>query len=733
MKKLSFILLAILLLLLSAVTFIEKYCGSAFVGRYIYDSWWFILLWVGLTIFASIYILRRKLYRNLPVFLLHLAFVVILAGALLTSLTARRGVMHLRIHEPANAFVTDEETVVELPFSVTLDTFLITYYPGTNAPADYTSYITTVSAEGERTQGQVAMNRIFARRGYRLYQTSYDSDIKGSILTVNFDRWGIPITYVGYYLLFAVMLWNLLARNGYFRRALRNPLLKNSMFLFILLGLGSTLQAAPRTLSKADAAYMGQVQVLYNGRVAPLQTLAYDFTLKLTGKTTYKTYSPEQIFIGWMLFPSSWQEEPMIRIKESEFRKALGIKEEFIALKDFYTPQYEYRLETYLNATSDKLKKAALGADEKVQLITMLHEGELFKAFPLTINGRTLWYAPTSTLPVEVENNQWLFIRKGMSLLTESVLKNDKEQIRLFISKLIAYQRKNGGESVLSESKLQAERLYNTIPFSTLLYRINLTVGLLAFVFLCYRLLYRELRIRFVCRFAKLFTGMLCFSFLMLTLSLILRAYISGRLPMGNGYETMIVMAWCMQLIALLLHKKFPLMVPFGLLLPGFCLLVSSIGRMNPQITPLVPVLSSPLLSLHVSFIMMSYALFAFTFLSGLLALLLRWTQKPEQINGLVALSKVFLVPALFLLGAGIFIGAIWANVSWGRYWAWDAKEVWALITFLVYAFALHADSLPVFRKPFFFHVYMIWAFTTILMTYFGVNYFLGGLHSYAG
>lgn len=728
MRKLSFFLLGIVIVLLAVTTFVEKYYGTGFVSNYIYGSWWFTFLWSILTVISFVYITGRKLQHHLPVFLLHLAFVVILAGALLTSLTARRGVLHLRMHEPVHAFITDEQTVVQLPFTVTLDTFLITYYPGTAAPADYSSRFTVISPDGHAVQGLVSMNRIFSREGFRFYQTSYDSDGGGSVLTVNRDPLGIPVTYAGYFLLFAVMAWNLFSRCGYFRRALRNPLLKNGTLLVALLGICGAVNAAPRTLSKADAARMGQVQVLYNGRIAPLQTLASDFTLKLTGKTTYKGYTPEQIFVGWLLFPSSWQEERMIRLKDDRLSKVLNVSDGWISLKDFFTSQHEYRLEPYLSEAPDKLKKAAIGADEKVQLLSMLQKGELFKVFPVTTDGRTLWYAPASALPMDLDNSQWLFIRKGISLLTESALKNDSEQVRFFISKLMAYQQKNGGESVLSAAEVKAEQLYNAIPFSTFLYRLNLIVGLFAFFFLCFRMLNPG-----SLALTRFFVGVLWLSFLMLTLCLILRAYISGRLPMGNGYETMMLMAWCMQLTALLFSGRFRLMVPFGLLMSGFCLLVASIGQMNPQITPLVPVLSSPLLSLHVSFIMMSYALFAFTFLGGILALLLHRARRHEQVNRLLALSQVFLVPALFLLGTGIFIGAIWANVSWGRYWAWDAKEVWALITFLVYAFALHAGSLPVFRKPLFFHAYMVFAFFTILMTYFGVNYFLGGLHSYAG
>ena len=729
MKKLSFSLLAVIIVVLSVATFIEKYDGTAFVDEHIYGTWWFVLLWAALAVSSLLYMLSRKLQRNIPAFLLHLSFLVILTGALLTALTAQHGVIHLRMHKPAAGFVTAEGVTVQLPFTLTLDSFQVAYYPGTNAAADYISQFTVSSSTGESFREQVSMNHIFSHHGIRFYQASYDSDGEGSILSVNSDSWGIPVTYAGYFLLFIMMAWNLFARKGYFRRMLNNPLLKKGAFLLALLFCCNLANAASRTLSKADAAYMGEAQVLYNGRIEPVQTLAYDFTLKLTGKTSYKGYTPEQIYLGWLLFPSSWQEEPMIYVKDGALRKELGFKTEYVSLYDFYTPQNEYRLEPYLKQSSGKLKKAVLEADEKIQLLTMLHSGELFKAFPVTANGRTVWYASSSTLPLELEDNQWLYIRKGLGLLSESIYKNDSGQVRFFISKLIAYQQKNGGASILPACKVKAERLYNRIPFTTLLYRVNLTVGLLVFFYLCFCMVRKRKASAILFR---LVAALVWLSFLSLTFCLALRGYISGRLPMSNGYETMMSMSWCILLVTILFHHRFRFLLSFGFLLSGFCLLVASIGQMNPQITSLMPVLSSPLLSLHVSLIMMSYALFSFIFLNGVFALILSRSKEREQMKMLQVLSQSLLVPALFLLGAGIFVGAIWANVSWGRYWSWDPKEVWALITFLVYAFALHADSLPGFKRPVFFHVYMLLSFLTILMTYFGVNYFLGGMHSYA-
>ena len=291
-----------------------------------------------------------------------------------------------------------------------------------------------------------------------------------------------------------------------------------------------------------------------------------------------------------------------------------------------------------------------------------------------------------------------------------------------------------GGETVLSDSRITIEKLYNTLPFATILSRVNLVVGLIAFGFYLWWTACpgkcRRNRRAIEC----IFIGWQVISLLLLSFVIVLRTVISGRLPFGNGYETMLSMAWFVLLFASVFWRRFKWVLPFGLLLSGFSLLISHINQMNPQITPLMPVLSSPLLSLHVSCIMAAYALLSFTFLNSLSAYLVRCFSSDSDIWHIQAVfSRFLLYPALCLLSLGIFIGAVWANVSWGAYWSWDPKEVWALITLLVYMLPVHTGWLPAFGRDKVLHLYLLGAFFTVLMTYFGVNYFLGGMHSYAG
>ncbi|MDR3118043.1 MAG: cytochrome c biogenesis protein CcsA [Mediterranea sp.] len=664
MKQVTFGFYILMIALLATATFVEKYNGAPFAGNYIYGSVWFAVVWALLTVAALCHIIRRKLYRRKGPFLLHLSFAVILAGACLTRFTGKQGFIHLRQGQPANAFVdADNRKETRLTFSITLDTFRIRYYPGTETPADYISEVHI--GEDRNARETVSMNHILAYRGYRFYQSSFDEDNLGSLLSVNYDPWGIPVTYTGYFLLLLSMIGTMLDPGSGFGKLLAHPLLKRTGALVLLLGCSLSGKSG-NVLSREEADRYRGKQVIYHDRVAPLNTLARDFVAKLTGKAQYKDYTPEQVLTGFLLYPDEWRNEPVIRIKNKQLQKLLGTGE-YAAAIDLFDGNNNYRLQEYWNRlhSAEKqngLLKAITETDEKVAIIAMLKEGTLIKPVP-----------------------------EGVPRLTSNA-------VRL-------------------------ELLYNRIPFVSILFKANLVLGLLTFIFLNIRMKHPK-RSK---QAEGLISGLLLLSFLFDTAGIGLRTYIGGRFPLSNGYETMLFTSWCILLVALLLRRRFPLIMPFGFLLSGFTLLVAGLGQMNPHITPLMPVLASPLLSLHVSCIMMSYSLLGFMLLNGLIAIFLR-----KEAERLALISRLLLYPAAFLLGIGIFIGAVWANVSWGRYWAWDPKEVWALITLMVYGLAFHVQSIKAFQRPLVLHLFLIAAFATVLMTWFGVNYFLGGIHSYA-
>ncbi len=284
---------------------------------------------------------------------------------------------------------------------------------------------------------------------------------------------------------------------------------------------------------------------------------------------------------------------------------------------------------------------------------------------------------------------------------------------------------------MLFRSNAEIVQIYNQLNVVKPLAFVCLTLGLLLFALYVYRFSMQQKPNRIV-RYLS-FAGLLLM-FIFLSVLIALRGVLSGYFPLSNGYEVMHFLAWTALLLTLLFYRRFQMLLPFGFLLCGFSLLVATMGEANPQITALKPVLSSPLLSVHVVVIMFSYALLAFIMLNGLTAILLHCFSEnaQRQIERLKTISHLMLYPAVFCLAVGIFVGAIWANLSWGRYWGWDPKEVWALITLMIYSLALHTDSLPMFRKPMFFHLFAVVAFLAVLFTYFGVNFLLGGLHSYA-
>ena len=677
MKTFVWTLYIALILVLAIATFVEYSQGTAFVCTYIYHSPVFVMGW-GLLVLLTLGIAwKQRMWKYLSTFLLHLSLALILAGAFVSFLSSRKGYIHLQMHSPVGQFVEQEtRTLQPLPFEIVLDTFFIRYYPGTDAPSDYVSRVTCTSLENnENKQTEISMNQVLDFHGYRFYQSSFDEDHQGSWLSVNYDPWGTAITYLGYLMFGVSMLLVLFQRRGTFYKLLNHPLLKSGGVCLLFCLISADTFAATKKLSiisRAEADSLSTVQIIYHDRVVPFNTLARDFVRKLTGKETYSGLSAEEIVGSWMKYPDEWKYAPIIKVKSGELRHQLGVENtDYLRLVDVFDGD-RYRLREWWKPEEQKVgkpsawEKAILETDEKVALITMLCQGTLFR-----------------TLPAD------------------------------------------GSLEPLSETKIQAELLYNRIPFSKLLFMFCLTMGFLSFGWV----LARVLRERSVSggRWMVLWRTTLFVALLFHAVGYTLRWYIGGRIPLSNGYETMQFLALCVLVLAFVLRRRFVFVIPFGFLLSGFTLLVSYLGQMNPQITPLMPVLISPWLSAHVSCIMVSYALLAFTWLNGWLGLFVG-----REAERLMLFSRLLLYPAVFFLGVGIFIGAVWANVSWGRYWAWDPKEVWALVTFMVYALPFHTDSLRCFRRSKFFHLYMLLAFLTVLMTYFGVNYFLGGMHSYA-
>ena len=671
-------------------TVIEKYRGTTFVSEHIYGAWWFSALWAVLTIVALVYIIQQRLYKRLAVMLLHLSFVVILAGALTTHLFARRGIVRLRTNVPEMIFIDKDNRVEHLPFSLTLKEFRIINYPGTDAPLDYQSIVKSGNDEVV-----VSMNHIGNIDGYRLFQQSYDTDGEGVTLGISHDPYGIAITYVGYLLLLIGIIATLLLRKTQMRSLYRKAIavtvlffgmntgaVANSCVPSVASGIAEsslfTLHSSLPVVDADIAHRMGTIHVLYNNRICPLNTVATDFTMKLTGSASWKGYSADEVFFSWMIYYMPWEEE--------------------------------------LLKNNPKQK----GAEERKAIVEMFYNGQFTKIFPYRLDDAVSWYSPGGqVLPREIPVKEQFFIKQSMDFLTEAIVTGQRDRAFEIIAKIKLFQQDMIGDVLPSKSKTQAELFYNMMYSQKWPVFLSLTLSLL----LCIAMLFWRKR---VIRYSLFTFAFLLFAYI--TLSLGLRWWLGGHIPVSNGPETMLFMAWVMLLLTILIQKKFPIILAFGPLISSFCLLVAMLGGSSSQLTPLMPVLQSPLLSIHVMTVMCAYALFALQMLLGIYA----FGAPNSNLERITALSQLLLYPAVFLLTIGIFLGAVWANVSWGNYWSWDPKESWALITLMVYAVPLHKSSISRFRSTRFYHIYMICAFLAVIITYFGVNYLLGGMHSYA-
>lgn len=736
LKNLILVVATAIILILITATIVESSKGTAFVRQHIYTSAWFVVLWAALAVVAAVYIVLRKNKSNVStsVLLVHASFLVILLGAFTSWTMAESGTIHLRQNETTSTMKDEEGKTKELGFEVSLKNFNVVNYPGTDAPMDY---VTTLTANTQEIK--VSMNNIGSFNGYRFIQSGYDSDMQGTTLGVYHDPWGIGITYTGYALLFISLIATMVSKKTRMRHLYRKALSlqgAKAWAVTALLAVSSFATSAnAQEMVKIDgdiADDFGKICVLYNSRITPINTVATSFVTKLCGKPTWDGLSSNQVFAGWIFDVPYWETVKMIEIKEKKAQELLGINGKWASFDDFWDSYNNYKLDAPLKKAykdgDTKLQKQLRDADEKFNIIRMLYGGEMLKMFPYAgKQGHMQWFAPGQPLGnLKLDEKELVFIKKSMDYLAESIITGDKARAEEIAKKIYSYQHVRGKAVVPTKFRIYTETFYNKTNAQRLPVMLYLTLSLLLAIVSTLSLNNGKQKK------TRLVSSVLTWVMLIhTTLLLALRWYVSGHLPMSNGYETMQFMAWATLIVTLVMQKRFLPVKQFGPLLSSFALLVAMITDGNPQITQLMPVLQSPLLSIHVMVIMFSYALFGLTALIGLQGLIAHHRKQEEKEQQLAALSQFLLYPAVALIAIGIFIGAIWANVSWGRYWSWDSKETWALITMLIYSAPLHAD-IKWLRKAQHMHIYMLLAFLSVLMTYFGVNYFLSGMHSYA-
>lgn len=672
---------------------------------------------------------------------------------------------------------------IALPFSIKLKKFELERYPGSNSPASYASEVEVLDKPNPPMPFRIFMNNVLDYGGYRFFQSSYHPDEKGSILSVNNDPGKTP-TYIGYTMLILGVIWLLFDKNGRF--ATLGRFLKTQKFLSLLLCSGlcfallspqSTYASTPpqedfsplsddkmpplqdipsmiEALADTSSLVSDFDRILvqdFGGRIKPMHTLANDYIHKLTQKRTFKGLNPSQVFLGMLFYPQEWQSIKMIATKSPKLREILGLDkdEKYIAYIDVFTPQGQYVLQNYVEAANlkspssrDTFEKDVISVDERINYAFLIYTGQVLRIFPDSKMENNQWLYPLEAISSAVAQSDMQKARELMSIyktfaqgMQQGVDTNDWKQATQAVQDIRAFQQKNGGALFISPVKVDSEiwlNVYN--PFYQLTYPYIL-ISIVLFIIVLVGIL-KNVPTRPLIH--KVFYILLLGLFILHTCALGLRWYVSEHAPWSNAYESMLYIAWAAILSGVIFFRRSNLALCASSFLAGITLFVANLGDMDPQIGNLMPVLKSYWLNIHVSVITASYGFLGLCFMLGLITLIMfllrseKRVQVEHSILALSALNEMSMILGLFLLSVGNFLGGIWANESWGRYWGWDSKETWALISIGVYAIILHLRFIVSKNFPFVFASASVIGFFSVLMTYFGVNYYLTGMHSYA-
>jgi len=671
--------------------------------------------------------------------------------------------------------------VMELPFSVKLNDFIAERYPGTeNSYSSYESKVTVLDADDGDFDFHIYMNNILNHKGYRFFQASFDPDEKGTILSVNHDKWGTWITYLGYFLLYFGLLSILFARNTRFddlRKQLRKVKAKKAKLLagcFLLVTLFTSAQSSHNTEShdqvskaqvdsilaanipsEAEAAKFGKLVIQdYDGRMKPVNTYASELLRKLSKYETYQEFNSDQIFLSMLESEFLWYEIPILYLRSKKadtIRSLIGVEkgEKYARLADFFTPQGGYKLAPYLEEAykaqiPTAYQKEFKEADQRVNLLYNTLQQRSLKLFPVPNDDNNTWISPPDYREGNYQFQDSLygnFINTGFKAylisLQQGKITGDFTQSDQFLDGIKRNQQVLGETVMLSDDKINTEILYNKYDIFKKLFSWYMYAGTLMFIFLIVQI-FKD-RSKAINTVVTVFKYIIILLFILHTAGLIVRWYLSGHAPWSDAYESMIYVAWATMLFGLIFGRKSAITLASTAFVTSMILMIAHWNWMDPSIANLQPVLDSYWLMIHVAVIVGSYGPFTLGMILGLVSLLLMILTNSKNkekmilnVKELTIINEMALTVGLVMLAIGNFLGGMWANESWGRYWGWDPKETWALISIMVYAFVIHTRLVPGLRGRWTFNLLSIYAFASILMTYFGVNFYLAGLHSYA-
>lgn len=659
------------------------------------------------------------------------------------------------------------------PFGVRLNDFKLERYPGSNSPSSFESEVTLFDNRfgGVEFDQRIYMNNVLDYDGYRMFQSSYDKDELGTILSVNHDFWGTLVTYIGYFLMIIGMVLTLISRKSRFN-SLRKSIKKmrkgaGLIVLLSLLNFGLNAQESHNHDSHEghnhsehknsvkvedvviDASHAEKFSGLLvqdnGGRIKPIHTMASEVVRKVTGKENFNNQNASQVFLGMMYNSPQWRETKMIKVKNDELEKTLNAENHYVSFIDLFDDNLNYKLGEFVEeanrkkpAEQNKFDKEVLKVDERANICLMVFQGALLKIFPKFKEENNTWY--TSMDYSEFKTHDSIFVKAMIpmyfSSITHSLKEKDWTLADSTLVHLVNFQQKFGGEVIPPQAKIDAEIRYNKLQLFKKLFMYYALVGVLMLFFLFAEIISTRKWKRIA---IKVCTYILMLLFLLHAGGLAMRWYISGHAPWSNGYESMIYIAFITVLAGFVFSKSSKMTIAATAVLASLTLMVAHLNFMDPEITPLVPVLKSYWLMIHVAIITGSYGFLGLGAVLGLMNLLLmifRTTKNNDRIGKtlkeLTYINELTLTVGLFMAAIGTFLGGVWANESWGRYWGWDPKETWALVIVLFYAMLLHLRFIPKANGKYLFNTLALFGFSTVMMTYFGVNYYLSGLHSYA-